>query len=80
MKKRKDPRSTGIVVPSVTTQTGHHCPVNGFWLPEDEGADPMFIFEGSLMPTSEGRSTVWHLVNPLARSGSWRPASAFAQG
>lgn len=80
MKKRKDSRSIGATVPSLTAQTGHHCPLNGFWLPEDDGADPLFVFEGSVMPMSEGKSTVWHLVNPLARTGSWRPASILAQG
>ncbi|CAH0284681.1 hypothetical protein SRABI83_04028 [Arthrobacter sp. Bi83] len=42
-------------------KTGSHCPTNGFWRPQDRSADPVFVFEGSIMPVSGGGSTVWYL-------------------
>lgn len=47
---------------STATRTGFHCPRNGFWRPEGGNAEPLFVFEGSLMPTHGGSSTVWLLV------------------
>lgn len=46
-----------------STRTGFHCPRNGFWRPEGGNAEPLFVFEGSLMPTHGGSSTVWLLVD-----------------
>ena len=42
--------------------TGSHCPTNGFWRAE-EGAvsDPVFVFEGSMMPPGKRGSTMWYL-------------------
>lgn len=42
--------------------TGSHCPTNGFWRPEDgPGSDPVFVFEGSMMPPGKRGSTMWYL-------------------
>ncbi|NVM96896.1 hypothetical protein [Arthrobacter wenxiniae] len=42
--------------------TGSHCPTDGFWRPEDGPAsEPIFVFEGSLMPPGRRGSTVWYL-------------------
>ncbi|WP_120520954.1 hypothetical protein [Arthrobacter celericrescens] len=51
----------------LSVNTGSHCPANGLWRPEDGAAEPVFIFEGSLMPASGGVSTVWHLVREPLR-------------
>jgi hypothetical protein len=42
--------------------TGSHCPTNGFWRPEDGPAtEPVFVFEGSMMPPGRRGSTMWYL-------------------
>lgn len=41
-------------------KTGFHCPANGFWRPEDR-SNPVFVFEGSIMPAGSAGSTVWYL-------------------
>ena len=46
-------------------KTGFHCPANGFWRPEDRSMDPVFVFEGSLMPAGRGGSTVWLLEDAM---------------
>lgn len=46
-------------------KTGFHCPANGFWRPADRSVDPVFVFEGSIMPAARGGSTVWHLDNAV---------------
>lgn len=53
----------------LAARTGSHCPINGFWRAEADTADPLFVFEGSIMPTRAGRGTTWYLVDtrsPLA--------------
>ncbi|QCO96626.1 hypothetical protein FCN77_01470 [Arthrobacter sp. 24S4-2] len=57
----------------LAARTGSHCPVNGFWRAQPGPAggvgEPLFVFEGSIMPTSSGRGTTWYLVDtrsPLA--------------
>ncbi|OFI38203.1 hypothetical protein BIU82_18645 [Arthrobacter sp. SW1] len=52
---------------TLSVRTGFHCPANGLWRPEDGDAEPVFIFEGSLMPASGGIGTVWHLVQEPQR-------------
>lgn len=47
----------------LAASTGSHCPRNGFWRPEEASSDPLFVFEGSLMPSYSGRSTFWFLVD-----------------
>ncbi len=59
---------------SVTARTGFHCPVNGLWKPVETAAEPLFVFEGSIMPSYGGNSTEWTLV----ASGSGAAASASA--
>ncbi|PTT60977.1 hypothetical protein [Arthrobacter sp. HMWF013] len=49
-----------------TAKTGFHCPANGFWRPGDRAADPVFVFEGSIMPAAGGGSTVWYLEDAEA--------------
>ena len=45
--------------------TGSHCPTNGFWRPEDGPAtEPVFVFEGSVMPPGRRGSTMWYLEDP----------------
>lgn len=46
-------------------KTGFHCPANGFWRPEDRSMDPVFVFEGSIMPAGKGGSTVWLLEDAV---------------
>ena len=76
MKKRNNSlRSVGAVGSVPTALTGEHCPSNGFWQPAGPSAEPLFIFEGSIMPTSGGESSLWHLVDPSEKS----PATAFAR-
>ena len=41
--------------------TGSHCPANGFWRTADLLSDPIFVFEGSMMPPGKGGSTMWFL-------------------
>lgn len=50
----------------LTAKTGFHCPANGFWRPADRAADPVFVFEGSIMPATGGGSTVWYLEDAVA--------------
>jgi hypothetical protein len=47
---------------TVRAKTGSHCPASGFWRPEDRSIEPIFVFEGSIMPPA-GRSgsVLWHL-------------------
>ncbi|BCW86184.1 hypothetical protein DM794_01000 [Paenarthrobacter ureafaciens] len=47
--------------PLLAARTGSHCPANGFWLPEGSSGQPIFVFEGSVMPASETGAAVWHL-------------------
>jgi hypothetical protein len=49
---------------TTVVSTGSHCPTNGFWRSERLDSEPLFVFEGSIMPALSGRSTVWHLVQP----------------
>ena len=46
---------------SLMAKTGFHCPANGFWRPEDRSVEPVFVFEGSIMPAGGRGSTVWYL-------------------
>ena len=64
-KRRTSAPSSGVIRSSLTARTGHHCPSNGFWQPEEGAAEPAFIFEGSVMPSSGGKSTLWLLVDPV---------------
>jgi hypothetical protein len=42
--------------------TGSHCPVNGFWRSEDgQAGEPVFVFEGSMMPPGKRGATMWYL-------------------
>ena len=69
MKKISSTRRTSDARLGLMAKTGSHCPANGFWRPEDRSADPVFVFEGSIMPVGGGGSTVWYLeesvVGPL---------------
>ena len=46
-------------------KTGFHCPANGFWRPADRSKDPVFVFEGSIMPATGRGSTVWYLEDAV---------------
>lgn len=46
----------------VLVPTGSHCPLNGLWRPVDSSAEPLFVFEGSIMPTHGGGTAEWMLV------------------
>ncbi|GAA2855204.1 hypothetical protein [Paenarthrobacter ilicis] len=48
---------------AISARTGFHCPRNGFWRPVGGIGEPLFIFEGSLMPTHAGKSIEWHMVD-----------------
>jgi hypothetical protein len=62
--------------------TGSHCPANGFWRPEDRSAEPVFVFEGSIMPAGRAGAIAWYLDDavfgppayPLPGSGQARAA------
>ena len=47
------------------TKTGFHCPANGFWRPADRSKDPVFVFEGSIMPATGGGSAVWYMEDAV---------------
>jgi|APAga8741243907_1050103.scaffolds.fasta_scaffold66227_1 hypothetical protein len=44
-------------------RTGSHCPINGLWQPVDSSGEPLFVFEGSIMPPHSGTSGEWMLVD-----------------
>jgi hypothetical protein len=52
---------------AISARTGFHCPRNGFWRPLGGVGEPLFVFEGSLMPAHAGHSIEWYLVD--ARPG-----------
>ena len=45
----------------LAARTGSHCPANGFWIPEGQSGQPVFVFEGSIMPVSPTGATLWLL-------------------
>jgi hypothetical protein len=45
----------------LTARTGSHCPTNGFWYPEEQQGQAVFVFEGSIMPMSSTGATLWLL-------------------
>ncbi|MCH6470193.1 hypothetical protein [Sinomonas terrae] len=51
----------------VIASTGSHCPANGLWQPLDSSVEPMFVFEGSIMPAHAGGSVEWMLVQTTNR-------------
>lgn len=53
--------SKNPAIPTIAP-TGVHCPVNGLWEPLGSSADPIFVFEGSVMPPHAGASVEWQLV------------------
>ncbi len=58
----------------VVVETGSHCPFNGLWRPVDSSAEPLFVFEGSIMPTHGGGTAEWMLVatgNGIADRSRW---------
>ncbi|TLM81088.1 hypothetical protein FDW83_17685 [Pseudarthrobacter sp. NamE2] len=72
MKKISNRRNSATSL-TLRAKTGSHCPASGFWCPEDRSIEPIFVFEGSIMPpTGPGKSTLWHLedgyVGPPAYS------------
>ncbi len=50
---------------ALMAKTGFHCPANGFWRPADRSVEPVFVFEGSIMPAAGGGSTVWYLEDAV---------------
>ncbi|MDQ4501198.1 hypothetical protein [Sinomonas sp. ASV322] len=52
---------------AMIARTGAHCPANGLWQPVDSSAEPLFVFEGSIMPTHLGGTAEWILVATGAR-------------
>jgi hypothetical protein len=64
MKKITSPRYRNAAERRIPLKasTGSHCPANGFWRPEDGPAtEPVFVFEGSIMPSGKRGSTMWYL-------------------
>ena len=57
----RNPSSGGRLV----ARTGSHCPANGFWIPEGQG-QAVFVFEGSIMPTSSSGATIWLLDETIS--------------
>ena len=49
------------VMPRLMSRTGSHCPANGFWVPEGDTGQPVFMFQGSIMPTGSSGAIVWAL-------------------
>lgn len=66
MKKINTLRSNSGKSPGLTAKTGFHCPANGFWRPEDRSVEPVFVFEGSIMPAGGRGSTVWYLEDAVS--------------
>lgn len=60
---------------TVTATTGSHCPANGFWLPEGGKGQPVFVFEGSIMPAGESEATVWLLQDASSASPAYPSAN-----
>jgi hypothetical protein len=56
-------RASGNSQGRTVVLTGSHCPANGLWRPVDSSAEPIFVFEGSMMPTHDGGSAMWMLVD-----------------
>jgi hypothetical protein len=54
----------------LAARTGSHCPANGFWFPEGQDGQAVFVFEGSIMPMSGSGATLWLLDETI----SGRPA------
>ena len=65
MKKISTTRRTSGASLGLMAKTGSHCPANGFWRPEDRSGNPVFVFEGSIMPVSSSGSTVWFLEDAV---------------
>ena len=65
MKKISSTRRTSDARLGLMAKTGSHCPANGFWRPEDRSGNPIFVFEGSIMPVSSSGSTVWYLEDAV---------------
>jgi hypothetical protein len=65
VKKINTLRNTSGKGLGLMAKTGFHCPANGFWRPEDRSTDPVFVFEGSIMPAGKGGSTVWLLEDAV---------------
>lgn len=45
----------------LAVRTGSHCPANGFWFPECEPGQAVFVFEGSIMPMGASGPVLWLL-------------------
>jgi hypothetical protein len=58
--RRNSAKDVGLMA-----KTGFHCPANGFWRPEDRSMDPIFVFEGSIMPAGKDGSAVWLLEDAV---------------
>jgi len=59
MKKRRPAASN--LDHFATANTGHHCPVTGWWSLKWNEEATMFITEGQVMPAVGGVPTVWIL-------------------
>ncbi|MEW9871813.1 hypothetical protein [Arthrobacter sp. HS15c] len=50
----------------LAARTGSHCPANGFWVPEGQPGQTVFVFEGSIMPMSGLGATLWLLDETIS--------------
>ncbi|QMU84160.1 hypothetical protein FV140_20325 [Paenarthrobacter ureafaciens] len=66
---------------AATARTGFHCPRNGFWRPVGGIGEPLFVFEGSLMPRTAATASNGTLWTPVpATPDSTRAQAAGTQG
>ncbi|HEY8700032.1 MAG TPA: hypothetical protein VIM08_03545 [Arthrobacter sp.] len=61
MKKISSAHRTPSSGGRLAARTGSHCPANGFWIPEGQPGQAVFVFEGSIMPASASGATIWLL-------------------
>ncbi|MCU1518408.1 MAG: hypothetical protein JWQ75_3129 [Pseudarthrobacter sp.] len=61
MKKISSAHRSPLGGSRLAARTGSHCPANGFWLPEGQPGQAVFVFEGSIMPMSGSGATLWLL-------------------
>ncbi|MEJ1195606.1 hypothetical protein [Pseudarthrobacter sp. CCNWLW207] len=50
----------------LAARTVSHCPANGFWIPEGQPGQAVFVFEGSIMPAGSSGATVWLLDKTIS--------------
>lgn len=66
MKKISSARRNSSHDSRLAARTGYHCPANGFWVPDGQPGQAVFVFEGSLMPMSASGAALWLLDETIS--------------